>query len=246
MQELVPTVNPYPILPWDQTANDITNERARGIANPGDFNSWLEAYNSYINNGRAESYEEELKAYGDLEVEGENKVWHFYISYDIDFDKAGNATINRLEDILDGQSETLEGYAFSSHTLTNITRTFVGALSGNGVLRNIDFKSPTVTVLENTTQAGIIANTIDGGTVTNCNINNGALIGNVSTKVGIVAGSITDGTVENCTLSGLIIGSSSETADGYMFGSKSGSPTLTNNNNTNVTFSDINQTDDQP
>lgn len=245
MKELVPTVNPYPILPWKQTDNDITNERAPGITNAGDFNTWLAAYDSYLQNNRSDSYENDLKAYGDLVVGADRKkVWHFYISTDIDFGTSGNEEIPTLEDILDGQSSTLEGHAFTNNTLKNITRTFVGELKGNGALRNIDFKSPTVTVTDNPEHAGIIANTIDGGTVTNCNINSGGLIGGTGTAVGIVAGLINAGTVENCTLSGLIIGASSNAASGYMFGSMKGNPTLKNNNSTNVAFLDINQTDE--
>lgn len=243
MKELVPTVNPYPILPWDQTDNDITNKRAPGISNSTDFVTWSGLYASYLASGRSDSYEESLKAYGDLEKQDDNNVWHFYISADIEFDKAGNHTISVLEDILDGQSATLNGYAFSNNTLTNVTKTFVDKLNGNGSLRNLDFKSPTVTA-DTQPQAGIIANTINGGEVTNCNISNGGLIGNATTAVGIVAGSITGGTVENCTLSGLIIGNASDAESGYMFGTMSGAVKLTNNNCTNVSFSDINQTTD--
>lgn len=243
MKELVPTVNPYPILPWEQTDNDITTQRAPGIANPTDFRDWLTQYETYLKNDRSPSYEDNLKPYGDLEVTGDQRVWHFYISTDIIFEKTGNPTIGILQDILDGHSSKLAGHVFSNNTLTNVSRTFVDKLKGNGSLRNIDFKSPTVTVPEGKTPAGIIANEIEGGTVTNCNINSGGLIGNSGTVVGILAGSIKGGTVENCTLSGLIIGTKSDAQDGYMFGSKSGNPTLTNNNSTNVTFSDINQTD---
>lgn len=247
MKELVPTVNPFPIIPWKQTDNDITNERARGIANQADFNEWVGLYNNYISHDRPITSDEGLKNYGDLEEEGDKKVWHFYISTNIEFDRSGNQTITDLQDILDGTSSTIgDGYTFSNNVLTNITNTFVGKLSTNGCLRNIDFKSPTVTVSDARTEAGILANTIEGGTVTNCNINSGGLIGNTNTMVGIVAGKITGGTVENCTLSGLVIGKNSDRTDGYMFGTKSGSPTLTNNNSTNVTFSDINKTDDEP
>ena len=245
MKELVPTVNPFPIVPWDQTDNDITNKRAPGITNQTEYGEWVGLYNNYITSHRPESSDERLKTYGDLEQEGDKKVWHFYISTGIEFDRNGNPQIEELQDILDGTSSTIgDGYTFSNNVLTNITNTFVNKLSVNGCLRNINFKSPAVTVSD-ATVAGILANAIEGGTVTNCNISSGALIGNTNTTVGIVSGSITGGTVENCTLSGLIIGKDSDATSGYMFGQKSGNPMLTNNNSTNVTFSDINKTDDE-
>ena len=247
MEELVPTVHPFPILPWEGDEEghdkDITNSRPAGIANLTEFKQWLGAYNRYLESNRTLG-EDDLFQYGDKEIEGDQAVWHFYISSGIDFSQAqstNGSIIPQLEDILDGIDKTVgDNLTLTMFQLSGLGSTFVGKLSGNGCLQNIDFRSPTVQT-EATAPTGILVGTIAGGSVINCNINNGSLIGGQATPVGILAGSITGGTVEQCTCSGLLIGGSTDATSGYLFGvAPSNNSTIQNNNSTNVIFTKIN------
>lgn len=209
MNELVPTVNPAQIVPWNDNI-DITDERTRGIHNETDFGLWRESYISYLGGGD----ETKLFDYGDVTIDANGKkLWHFYIADDLNFEEFDDkrddgVIIPELKDILDGVSTTLENHAFRNYAISNLKKTFIGKISGDGALQNVDFDKPDITSTA-TIPIGSIANTIEGGTVNNCNIAFGTLQG--SGPVGMVAGELKTGTIKNCTLSGFILGSETAT-----------------------------------
>ena len=225
MKELVPTVNPFKIESWNQNVN-LTDERERGIKDEAEFANWVYAYNTYLREPGDEQIIATLLKYGDSFIDGDNnqRSWHFYVLADLDLthytpleddnaEPIGNVIIPRLQDILDGISTTLVDSQFINHTIKGLNKTFIGEMSGDGLLQNFDFEQPEVTNDETSTQpAGILVNTLDAASVVNCNINYGTMF-NPAGPAGMVAGSMKNGaTVQECTLSGFLVAGS--TADG--------------------------------
>ena len=257
MDELVPTINPYPISSWnsanDGKDTDITNERKRGIASPRDFVDWLTFYNAYINNPANEG---DLLYYGDrIYYQGSDRVeWHFYLLSDIDLSEcdlskfgngAGDPLIPELRDILDGRSTTRDGGEFENYTLKNLTTPLVGTMNANGQLLNMDFEEPDIQIqTEEPFPAGILVNTMAGGTVKNCNITGTATLFNPGGPVGIIAGEITgESSISDCTVTGILWGSESARDANYIYGKKDASVRVTlERNKTDVVYSDTDPT----
>lgn len=220
MKELVPTANPVNIVPWDDDVN-LTDERKRGINNVTEFAEWVKAYNAYlIDNTQTEA----LFKYGDLYIsDDETKIWHFYLLADIDMDAYylyiagkdeynGTVVIPELKDILDGISTTYGSNGeFINHKVYNLSTTFIGTLSGNGELQSFDFIEPDVRP-SGTMPVGIIANEISGGTINNCNIENGTLV-HTEGPAGFVAGTMSGGVISNCVLEGSMVSASTATGN---------------------------------
>lgn len=216
MKELVPTVNPFPIAPWGENV-DLTDERTRGINNEIEFAQWVLAYNLWLLDQQSEEKTNALLKYGDLTVDagGQNPSWHFYVLSDLDLDKYTPQTsdglpavegliIPHLSDILDGQSTNFVNGKFTNHTISGLSKTFVGLLDGNGSIQNFDFIGPYVVNDETHSDvAGIIVNEMRETSVINCNVEDGTLV-NLGGPAGIVAGSIFGGQVKNCTLEGFL------------------------------------------
>lgn len=240
MNELGVTAIPIlPILPWNGDT-DITYERENGIQSIADFRTWREKYITYIK-GEDTNLKNDLLQYGDLIKSGNQEIFHFYIPADLDFSELtqeeGTPIIPELKDILDGVDTTVVNYEFQNHKLSNLKTTFVGILSGNGTLQNIDFDEPIINLESSNKQeaVGVIVNSIEGGTINHCAITNGMLIS--KGPVGIVAGSMEGGIVQDCTLSGVIIGSESNATYNYMIGtSPTGGAILQNNDTNNIIF----------
>lgn len=239
MNELVPTVNPFRVIPWNGDI-ELTDERQRGISNITDFNLWRQAYATYLNKGDNELV---LKNYGDLttDEQGNPLYWHFYILADFSFgpllgdDIEQDALIPVLNDILDGVSTTLENHTFLNHTLTGLNKPLVGKLAGPyAALQNIDFVKLSIDETGQTNPVGALVNTLDGGLVENCSITQGTVIG--SGPVGMVAGSAASGAVRNCYLSGFMLGSSSDAESQYIFGRQTGSGATLEENTSLVQF----------
>lgn len=224
MKELVPTVNPYNIEPWGENV-DLTDPRTRGINDEAEFATWVMDYNLYLAEQTPENIANLLN-YGDLTVNEETggKTWHFYILSDLDLstytplqmpeDGDGDegpdieidysVIIQNLApgDILDGVSTNLMNGKFLSHTISGLNKTFVGNLQGT--LQNILFDSPRIIYsVENTSASGILANALNSGYVTNCEINNGGLF-NPGGPGGVLTGTMSGGSVTNCTFDGII------------------------------------------
>ena len=251
MKELVPTVTPYPIVPWEGDF-DISNERGRGIRNEFDFNQWKGYYASYLKDG---AYENQLLDYGDkiVDAEGNFLYWHFYLLGNLEltdqtYGSLGDntsAVIPVMKDILDGVNmNVLENNMHPNYSVTGLTLPLVGNMSGNGALQNMDFVSPYV-VSQTDEPAGILVTTMapetgatvmSGGTIDNCNIEMGTLLNNG--EAGIIAGSATDAIIKNCNVSGYIQGTASMGPD-YIVGTQAGSTTLENNESA-VNFNPIN------
>lgn len=248
MKELVPTVNPFPITPWNSNV-DLTDERKRGINNEAEFANWVRDYNAYLIDQSEDKINALLK-YGDsfVDANGNNRSWHFYVLADLDLsqyvpstDDNGSTTpqtsdciIPQLNDILDGISTTLVNSKFINHTIKGLSKTFIDKLQGNGLVQNFDFIEPEVINIDATTPAGIIANSMEGTSIINCNIDNGTMF-NPNGPAGMVAGIMSGGTIKDCTLSGFL--TANETASGNaanIVGQISNNATLENNNASDV------------
>lgn len=248
IEELVPTVNPYPIIPWNKDTDgedtDLTNERKRGIHSRADFEMWQEQYALYL---KGSNNEEELFKYGDLtkDADGNNSRWHFYILNDLDFSnypygKNGEAVIPELRDILDGVSTTLDNHTFLNHRLEGLERPLVDKLSGS--LLNMDFIWPDIS-LDSTEPVGVLANTMTNATVDNCSVANGTV--RSAGPVGMAAGKISGGSVKNSSFSGFMVGRQSHAPDGdasirHLFGEAPANTPALNGNFSEVQFSPLN------
>ena len=213
MNELVPTVNPFPILPWGATV-DLTDERTRGINDITEFAKWITDYNAYLKDPSDTNKIQALLAYGDMTTDSDTSevTWEFYILSDLDFTNYGVATgaiennviIPELKNAsLNGQKAALSGGNFLNYKISGLENTFIGSMT-NATLMNIDFESPKVTYEEsNNSTVGIIVNSMLNSQVTHCNISNGNLF-NPGGAGGLLAGTINGGSISNCSLSGLL------------------------------------------
>lgn len=208
LEELVPTANPCVILPWNGDI-DLTDERKRGISTTTDFEHWIVDYNNYLLDEDNQAYREKLLQYGDLYIDQDKQpYWHFYVLNNLDLSTLTGSKdfiIPQLKDILDGKSTDYVNGKFLNHTITGLSMTLIGELSGSHAqLENFNFEEPDVKFEDNTSAAGIIAGTIDnGGTVENCNIYDGSLY-NPNGPGGMVVGTIGEGTIKNCHLEGFL------------------------------------------
>ena len=227
MKELVPTVNPFKVVPWNGDV-DLTDERERGINDITEFARWVRDYNAYLADPEDPEKVSALLKYGDKIVDIDDHLsWHFYVLADLDISKynpvadddsgEGDSSstptllpyiIPQLKDVLDGTSTTLVNGKFINHTIKGLSKTFIDRLEGSGSLQNFDFIEPDVrNPEESEAAAGIIVNTMESGSVVNCNIDNGTLF-NPNGAAGMVAGTMNGGMINNCTLSGFLIAKS--------------------------------------
>ncbi|MCH5237699.1 MAG: hypothetical protein J1E95_07875 [Muribaculaceae bacterium] len=220
MNELVPSVNPYPISPWGEVI-DLTDQRKRGISDLTEFEQWVRDYNAYIADP---SKSDPLFKYGDQIVEGDNDniSWHFYLLSDLDLSGyqalpwddndtgvsiSNNIILPNFKDILDGKSTTFVNGSFINHKITGLNKTFVASISG-GMIENIDFIEPKIISPDSSSDsAGIIALNMTGATVMNCNIEMGTLM-NPGGAGGMIAGYMSGGTIRNTSASGWLIAAS--------------------------------------
>ena len=235
MKELVPTVFPYRVVPWNPN-KDITDARTRGISDMSEFKDWLTAYTSYVNHNADQ--EEILFRYGDKVVnqQGETLYWHFYLLNDLNFSgefAQGSAIIPKLQDVLDGKGSSFadNGFDLVNNRISNMPGPLVGTMQGNGALRNINIASTSI-ISTKTEPNGILVNTMLGGTIDNCFVINGTLITNG--PVGMAVGQANGGKITNCNLSGLLSGTSSHAADRYITGNNPVSVEITGNVSTVV------------
>ena len=227
MVEAGATIRPHEISDWEEGldgSNDITDERTAGINNYDDFYNWAIAYNYFITNvksgtERPKTKEEvaasPLSLYGDYDLD--NKLWMFYINGDINLPSNAPVGIDELQDILEGAS------SFSRYSISNLKGTFINTISGNGCLRNLEFDNlyvkPSSSSYYNNT-AGALTNHLNGGSIENCSINNGTMVGSSAGDIGMLCGTVSSGSVTNCSASGAVIGStfSSGTYAAGLFG----------------------------
>lgn len=234
MKEMVPTINPFPIIPWNGDVN-LTDERKRGIKDGAEFAGWVAAYNVYLAEPNDDKINELLK-YGDMYVDkdGNNRSWHFYVLSDLDLSNSeGEFVIPELKgDTLDGISTTFKNGKFKNHTLTGLSKTFIGTLSEGASVQNFDFIEPNIIITDEsaTDPIGIIAKNMEDASVINCNIEDGTLV-YPNGPAGIVAGSMTGGLVKDCTLQVFFIrdGTASGEAENLIGTNPIGYATFTNN-----------------
>ena len=206
MDELQPTVYPYPIQRWEDDV-DISIKRTKGINEPGQYNEWVRIYNNYVknDNDNTSELEEQLKSFGD-KIDG---VWHFNLRASID--NASLNQINVLRDIIDGQSNIMENGFYKNNSISNpnINRPLIGKIEGKGELRNIDLENLNLTN-QDAQAIGAIAREIENATFENCSFN--ATV-NSNGPVGILSGSVSNCTIKNCNFSGFLIGTSTSTGN---------------------------------
>lgn len=232
MQELVPTVFPVTITPWNE--DTITNRRTRSITQDK-FLDWVNDYNTFISSNRKTVGK--LSQYGDKITYGTNPddyYWHFYLADDINLGAlsqnfTGNTIINKLEDVLDGKTTAMQ----NPITISGLTKPFIDVMSGSrDTLMNIKIDHPAIS--SDATPLGVIVNTLDG-VITNCTVSQGHLSG--PGIVGMFCGDFKAGELSKNTASGIIIGSSSNNTYGFLLGQISGNAIKFIDNNSTVTFS---------
>lgn len=194
MEELVPVVNPYEVVDWDEDQN-VTETHALGINSTTDFVNWIKAYNGFISNGDNEST---LLKFGDkIERDGETH-WHFYISENINFSNGSefnSLKILQLKDILDGRHHTLSNLFLNNSGL-------IESIEEGGEVIDLNFEAFSVTT-NLTTPVGTLATTINGGTVSGCTIDSSVVSDG---RVGALAGTINGGVITKNSFTSLLIG----------------------------------------
>ncbi|MCH5329609.1 MAG: hypothetical protein J1E04_01500 [Alistipes sp.] len=210
-------------------SHDITDERTSGIGSHDALLQWRLLYNDFVgelNNHtinrptaaelESDTYKyKELRNYGDYDFT--ENVWKFYVTTDIDL-KEPYTYIDDLQDVLEGASPN------SRFAIRNLRNTFIKKISNNGSLRNLDFEKLYVkpSVYDDGT-SGALTNRLEGsGSIENCHINEGTMVGDLSSDrvIGMLCGTVNGGTVKNCEVSGAMIGYTfgDDTYDGGLFG----------------------------
>lgn len=237
MQELVPTVFPFTIEEWEN--GNITNARTRGITRQN-LNSFINAYNNFLTNNRPSSADEVLSSYGDKIITSTGgSYWHFYILESLDLSSYTNSVIlPQLQDVIDGKSSP----AATPVSISGLTVPFIGTMSNNyDSLLNLTVDRPYIDLPQTSSPTGTLVNSLTSGGIENCNINQGYV--NVNGDVGMFAGYIINGKIMNSKASGVVVGTNSSSASGYLAGSSGGGTAYTGNNST-VVFSNLNDNDD--
>ena len=228
MTELGPTINPYPIQPWEDNV-DLTDSRERGINDAREFQLWVSDYNAYLADKENPEKIQNLLKYGDRIINGNDGevTWIFYLVKDIDLSKyvplpgeddgTGGDTgdgdivmefsviLQNFNDVLDGKSTNLSNGRFLNNKISGLSKPFVGNLSGT--IRNLDFIRPDVRSSNSSIDAmGIISNKMNAATISNCNIINGTLI-NANGPAGMVTGNMTGvgNTIQDCEINGFMV-----------------------------------------
>lgn len=232
-------VRPVAVESWDDEI-EITDVHKVGIDDYAEYFDWATTYNAYIENNRSETYVEQLTKFGDAvkNTETDYLSWTFYINSDNVKFPADNiadfAQINQLDDVLEGTS------TYTHYSISNLRNTMVLKMGEKGAIRALNFKDvylvqPPADDGEPGKPFAALVGEMEGGTIENCHIVNGVLVG--ENEVGMIAGSATGGTVKDCVVSGNVIGASS--ADGEyngLFGKVEGNVTLTNNRTSGLKF----------
>lgn len=242
MDELGPTVRPVSISDWNREGDDkdITEVRSAGINNEDDYDTWATAYNSYITAGRAESYIEELRKFGDM-IDG-GKMWNFYIS---PFTFTHDVPV-----VYDLQDQIIGNNNFFNIEFKNLSLThpLFNMISHNGGISNIDFVSPSLNV-SSKSSVGILAGSVTsesganpGVVFSNVNISFGKVVNQGSGGVGVFAGSISGGTIDGCTISGQPLGrsSASDAFEGLFGETPTVEPKITDSDYNGIIFSTYN------
>lgn len=238
MQELVPTVFPFTIEEWDN--GNITNARTRGITQQN-LSDFINAYNNFLTSGRqSSSGDRTLTNYGDKIITSSGQsYWHFYIleSLDLGYYSGKGYVLPQLQDVIDGRSSP----AATPVTITGLTVPFVGKMSGSyDSLLNLTVEKPYLDMPDVTTPSGALVNELTTGGIDNCTLTQGYV--RVNGPVGMFAGKMTDGKITNSKVSGIVTGTASSAASGYLVGSPVSGNAYTANNST-VVFSNLNNND---
>lgn len=197
MEDLVPTVYPFTIQPWDDVTN-VTDQRNSGISSVSDFSDFIMQYNRYIESGR--TVEGDLSRYGDRWDTDGTVGWHFYLNGDIDMSEIpeANYRIPQLCDTIDGLRNAITNLKIKDNS------GFIGQLQEGGCLRNLDIRGLSVTNSSDSPTGGLVTS-IFGGLITNCNVD-----GYVNTPgvAGMAAAEMSGGIISSCSFSGLLVGKS--------------------------------------
>lgn len=203
------TVRPHKIVDWDEGtdgSNDITDERTVGINDYNQLREWAREYNAFItgSSSRPQTIEEveqsPLKAYGDYDLS--QRKWIFYITNDIDIPATNEAGVTDLQDILEGSSK------LNNFIISNLKSTFIDKISQGGEMRNLDFEKVYIKQPSSSSAiTGVITGNLSGGSITNCNINEGTVISSPTGTVGMICGEV-GGTssITGCKVTGALIG----------------------------------------
>lgn len=247
MTELGAIARPHKISEWvefdedledgEKDSHDITDERTAGIGK-GEMDKFIGTYQEYLTQYPTfeqrpanidDTYSTNLSKYGNYNTD--TKVWTFFVTDDVE--ATGTTYIRTLYDVIEGVSQV------ENYKITNLSRTFIGEIREKGALKRLDFEDLYVKPNlfyppdgDANKTAGAVVNRLNGGTMENCNINDGTMIGTADVQIGMLCGTVEQGsTVENCTVTGALIGSTAAEAEYRgVFGKVNGTVTMQNVN----------------
>ena len=206
------SVFPVNVQKWNE--GKITENIPVGITNAAGYHDFILAYNEQFKDNRAYSEEEiatkaqALRNWGTEVIEGSKSVFTVFLTGDIDLSEdAGmdNLNIDNLVIPIDGRGNTIRN--------CHLDESFCNTIYTGGSLKNLRFENLQV-VSTDTVPIGLLAGTMEGGSIEGCQVIRGQLKGGTpETKVGAAVGTMKDGTVKNCRFDGLMVGTSDETHD---------------------------------
>ncbi len=211
----------YNFLGWF-TADDvqITNERG----------TLLDNVSNYISNGKwiYKGSEATIKLYAKWKQAYPNHEYiydpdsfcniigdgHYYIIDNIDMTDRDWTPIKEFSGEINGDGHSIQHFTYTySNTGTSLTNYgFCEVLSGSGIISNLKFYDASIDIEikkdgKENIYIGIVCGTVNGGTISNVEIEGSEIIGlhfrevdekTVKIKLGAIAGRIINGTINNC------------------------------------------------
>lgn len=225
------SVFPVDVQEWN--TEEIKETIPRGITDASAYKNFIMNYNKLFEENKTYSKDEiannarQLTEWGDAIFNGTDSVFTVFLTNDIDLsgdNEMDNLRIHNLVIPIDGRGKTIR----SCH----LNGSFCKTIGSTGSLKNLCFEELWVKSGD-TIPVGLLAGTMEGGTIEGCRVTNGLLSGASSeTKVGAAVGTMNNGTVKNCVFNGLMYGTSDGTHDDLVGDYQGGSvPDNSNRNN---------------
>ena len=145
----------------------------------------------------------------DIGLHQEDWASHFVLTNDIDlaqftgtqFNIIGNDS-NAFTGIFDGNDKTILNYNYDARAeFPSVTAIFSIVDDSSAGIKNLTLTDPNVIGL----LPAVLVTSLVSGTMTNCNMEGGTIIGPGSNVIGGLVFGNTDGTIENCTVSSFTI-----------------------------------------
>ena len=223
------SVFPVNVQKWNE--GTITQNIPVGIINAAGYHDFILEYNRQFNENRAYSEEEiatkaqALTKWGTEVIEGSKSVFTVFLTDDIDLSEDAemdNLNIDNLVIPIDGRGNTIRN--------CQLDESFCNTIYTGGSLKNLHFENLQV-VSGKTEPIGLLAGTMEGGTIEGCGVTRGRLKGGTpETKVGAAVGTMKNGVVKNCWFDGFMSGTSDKTHNDLVGVYEKGNVTENNRN----------------